>query len=74
MSHEYLAGFLRFFEKQPEVAERVKGDALTEADLFFLRDYCRTCYAFAGRSFEFKHSVRGPAPLPDASTTSLVSH
>ncbi len=54
MTHDHLSGFLRFYEKKPDIAARVKDDSLAEADLFYLNDYCRTCYAFSGRPFEFR--------------------
>jgi hypothetical protein len=58
MSHGYLSGFQRFFEKQPDIAARVKGDNLAEADLFYLNDYCRSCNAFTAHPFEFRRSTR----------------
>ena len=48
-----LSSYLRVFDKQPEIGERLKNDQLIESDLFFLRGYCSRVGAYRKRKFQF---------------------
>ena len=49
-----LAGYLRMFDKQPEISQRLKTDSLIESDLFFLRGYCSRVSNYRDEKFSFK--------------------
>lgn len=48
-----LVGYLWFFDKQPEISQRLKEDRLIESDLFFLKGYCHRVRAYRNKKYQF---------------------
>jgi hypothetical protein len=48
-----LASFIGFFQKRRDLRQRIKADALSQEDLFYLRRFCQEHPTFAGHPFRF---------------------
>ena len=53
---DFLAGWVHVVEGEKEIGERIESDALTQADLFWVNDYCKHAYNFKWRIFDISHA------------------